>query len=269
MGVGHYENFPVASLILPAEMRAPVGAIYRFAREADDIADEGDALPAERLAALAERNAELDRIERGQVPHLEHYRLLSDTIRTHELPLQLFRDLLDAFIQDVTKVRYASFVEVMDYCRRSANPVGRLLLRLQGEQSAQSLICSDRICSSLQIINFLQDVAIDHAKGRIYLPQDEMARMNVDEARIARGDTSGPWRAFMDFQIARARQMLLEGAPLGRVLKGRFGLELRLIVSGGERILDKLARVQGDVFDRRPVLSAPDWPLLMFRALIR
>jgi len=269
MGVGHYENFPVASILLPAELRLPVASIYRFAREADDIADEGDAPPAERLGALTERNAELDRIERGQVPRLELYRAVAETIRTHDLPLQPFRDLLDAFIQDVTKQRYASFADVMDYCRRSANPVGRLLLHLQDERAPDSLACSDRICTSLQLINFLQDVAIDHAKGRIYLPQDEMARFDVDEACIARGDASGPWHAFMEFQIERTRRMLMDGAPLGRVLKGRFGLELRMIVSGGERILEKLARVRGDVFHRRPVLTGPDWPLLLFRALVR
>lgn len=269
MGVGHYENFPVASIILPARLREPVTWIYRFAREADDIADEGDSSPQERLAALAERNTDLDRIERGEAPRLGLYAGVAATIRAHRLPVQLFRDLLDAFTQDVTTTRYATFADVMDYCRRSANPVGRLLLHLEGELAPRSLEFSDHICSSLQLINFLQDIAIDYRKNRIYLPQDDMKRHGIDEARIARGDVSGPWREFIHTQIARARDMLLAGAPLGRVLKGRFGLELRLIVSGGERILDKLARIDGDVFRHRPVLRAPDWPLMLMRAMSR
>lgn len=269
MGVGHYENFPVASIILPARMREPVAWIYRFAREADDIADEGDAPADERLAALSERLDELDRIARGQTPRLELYRAVGGVIRAHRLPIELFRDLLDAFTQDVTKTRYADFANVMDYCRRSANPVGRLLLHLHGEIAPRNLDWSDRICSSLQLINFLQDIAIDFRKGRVYMPQDDMVRYGIDDARIERGDASGPWHAFMQFQIDRARSMLLDGAPLGRTLGGRFGLELRMIISGGERILDKLARVSGDVFRKRPVLTATDWPWLLARALVR
>jgi squalene synthase HpnC len=269
MGVGHYENFPVASIILPARMREPVTWIYRFAREADDIADEGDAPADQRLAALAERREELDRIARGAAPRLELYRVVGEVIRAHRLPIELFRDLLDAFTQDVTKTRYADFDDVMDYCRRSANPVGRLLLHLQGETTPRNLGWSDRICSSLQLINFLQDIAIDFRKGRVYMPQDDMVRHGIDEHRIGRGDASGPWRTFIQFQIDRARAMLLDGAPLGRALGGRFGLELRMIISGGERILDKLARVSGDVFRARPVLTATDWPLLLARALVR
>lgn len=269
MGVGHYENFPVASIILPARMREPVAWIYRFAREADDIADEGDAPADERLAALSERRDELDRIARGQTPRLELYRAVGGVIRAHRLPIELFRDLLDAFTQDVTKTRYADFANVMDYCRRSANPVGRLLLHLHGEIAPRNLDWSDRICSSLQLINFLQDIAIDFRKGRVYMPQDDMVRYGIDEGRIERGDASGPWHPFMQFQIDRARGMLLDGAPLGRTLGGRFGLELRMIISGGERILDKLARVSGDVFRKRPVLTATDWPWLLARALVR
>lgn len=269
MGVGHYENFPVASIILPARLREPVAWIYRFAREADDIADEGDAAPARRLEALAQRQADLDRIADGVEPQLDLYRAVSEVIRAHRLPVQLFRDLLDAFTQDVTTTRYENFADVMDYCRRSANPVGRLLLHLQAETAPRNLEWSDRICSSLQLINFLQDVAIDFRKGRIYLPQDEMRRFGIDETRIERGDASGPWATFMQFQIERTRNMLLEGAPLGRALSGRFALELRMIVSGGERILEKLAGVAGDVFRARPVLTAIDWPLLLVRALVR
>ena len=152
MPVDHYENFPVASWLLPKRLRRPVEAIYRFARSADDIADEGDASPAERLAQLAAYHAELDRIERGETPTDPVFGPLADAIRTHAIPLAPFRDLLSAFAQDVEKKRYASFGEVMDYCRRSANPVGRLMLHLYGDHDPRHLAYSDAICSSLQLI---------------------------------------------------------------------------------------------------------------------
>ena len=268
MGVDHYENFPVASWVMPARFRRPVELIYHFARQADDFADEGDAPPATRLAQLAAFGAELDRIESGTAPETELFRRLAPVIREHRLPVQLFRDLLSAFAQDVTKQRYADFGEVMDYCRRSANPVGRLLLHLYGETGPRSLACSDGICASLQLINFLQDVEIDYRKGRIYLLQDEMRSYGVTEAQIAAGDTSGGWSRFMRFEIDRARRMLQAGAPLGRVLKGRLGLELRMIVLGGERILRKLHDTDADVFRRRPVLGKSDWGYMFFRALL-
>jgi squalene synthase HpnC len=267
--VEHYENFPVASLVLPARLRAPVTMIYRFAREADDIADEGDAAPEARIAALDERLAELRRIESGQSPRSALYVALAQTIRTHQLPLTPFRELLDAFRQDVTKTRYADFGEVMHYCRRSANPVGRLLLHLFGRTDTRSLALSDGICSALQLVNFLQDVAGDHARGRIYLPLEDLARFRVDEAMIARGEPGPRWQALMRFQIERARRILQAGAPLGRLLEGRVGLELRLIVMGGARILEKIEAVDGDVFHRRPVLRPLDAPLLLWRALTR
>ncbi len=267
--VDHYENFPVASLVLPARLRPPVATIYRFAREADDIADEGNATPDERIAALEERLAELSRIESGTSPQSALYRSLAETIRTYNLPLAPFRDLLDAFRQDVTKTRYADFSEVMHYCRRSANPVGRLMLHLFGRTEPRNLALSDGICTALQLTNFLQDVAGDYARGRIYLPLDELARFHVDEAMIARGDTGPRWQSLMRFQIERTRRLLQAGAPLGRVLDGRIGLELRLIVMGGARILEKLAAVDGDVFHRRPVLRPLDAPVLLWRALTR
>jgi squalene synthase HpnC len=189
-------------------------------------------------------------------------------IRAYGLPVSLFRDLLSAFSQDVTKRRYADFGEVMDYCRRSANPIGRLLLHLYGERDARSLAYSDGICSSLQLINFLQDIAIDLRKDRIYLPQDELARYGVSEGQIAAGDTGGAWELMMRHQIERARRMLQAGAPLGRVLKGRVGMELRMIVLGGERILRKLHEAHGDVFRHRPVLRTGDWLYMFGRALL-
>ena len=267
MAVNHYENFPVGSLLLPARLRHPVALIYRFAREADDLADEGDVPAAIRLARLDGFRREIDCIEAGQTPTIAWFGALADVIREHRLPHDAFRDLLSAFSQDVTKTRYANYAEVLDYCERSANPVGRLLLQLYGSPSAGHLGYSDAICSSLQIINFLQDVAIDYRKGRVYLPQDELAHFGIAEQQIAAGESGGDWPRFIAFQVARARALLESGAPLGRALQGRIGMEMRMIIAGGDRILTKIARVGGDVFRHRPTLRPHDWPLMLARAL--
>jgi squalene synthase HpnC len=266
--VKHYENFPVASVLLPVRMRAPVRTIYAFARHADDIADEGDVSAAERLAQLSRLRIELDCISIGNEPDIPLFRVLKEIISRQRLPLEPFYHLLDAFTQDVTKQRYANFNEVLDYCSRSANPIGRLLLHLYGAEDQDNTRYSDAICSSLQIINFLQDIAVDYKKGRIYLPEDELARFGVVESMIARGERGEAWQRFMTFQIERAQKMLVAGQPLGRILKGRIGLELRVIIAGGQRILEKLAAANGDVFTRRPVLRSPDWAIMFGRALL-
>ena len=265
--VQHYENFPVASILLPRHLRYPVKIIYAFARQADDFADEGHDAPEVRISKLQAFVSELDRIERGESSDNPLFRDLAEVIKTHQLPISYFRDLLDAFSQDVGKTRYANFGEVMDYCRRSANPIGRLLLHLYRQTDARQLAMSDGICAALQLINFLQDVAIDYQKGRIYLPQDELAKYGISEQQLARGETSGLWWTFMQFQIERARKLLQAGAPLGKQLPGRIGLELRLIVMGGERILNKLHTARGDVFRARPILKSTDWIYMLYRAV--
>lgn len=267
MSVNHYENFPVASLLLPRHFRHPVAQIYRFAREADDLADEGEVTDDIRIKRLEAFGAELERIESGLPPEVPWFATLAEVIRDYHLPLDAFRDLLSAFTQDVTKKRYANFDEVLDYCRRSANPVGRLLLHLYGAVTPQNLADANAICSSLQLINFLQDIAVDYVKGRIYMPHDELARFQISESQIADGDVKGNWIAFMDFQIDRARALLMSGAPLGGRLEGRVGLELRMIVQGGNRILEKIRNSRGDVFGQRPILKWFDWPLLLARSL--
>ena len=267
MGVNHYENFPVASLLLPPRFRHPVAQIYRFAREADDFADEGTAAPAQRIAALDEFRAELDRIERGERPRLALFEELGSVVREHRLPLRLLRDLLDAFTQDVTKSRYDNYAEVLDYCRRSANPIGRLLLHLFQATGGDNPGWSDSICSALQLINFWQDVAVDYAKDRIYLPQDEMRTYGVTERHIAEQRCDRNWIALMKFQTERARGLLQSGAPLGRALPGRIGLEIRATVQGGLRILEKLEGADYDMFRHRPVLKWGDWPIIFARAL--
>ncbi|HKW39054.1 MAG TPA: squalene synthase HpnC [Burkholderiales bacterium] len=268
MSVNHYENFPVASLLLPARLRRPVAVIYRFARSADDFADEGDLSPPARLALLDGYRAELGRIGAGHAPLDPLFGELREVIAAHRLPLAPFYDLLDAFSQDVVKPRYASFAEVMDYCRRSADPVGRLMLCLYGRSGADDVASSDSVCSALQLINFWQDIELDFRKNRIYLPQDEMERFGVSEAQIAARDASGGWWSLMRFQIERARSLLLAGAPLASRLPGRIGLEIRAVVQGGLRVLEKLERVRGDVFRKRPVLKSYDWPLVLCRALL-
>ncbi len=259
MPVDHYENFPVASLLLPAHLRAPIEAIYRFARSADDIADEGDASADERLAALAAYNAKLDCIERGETLDDPVFGPLQATITRWKLPIGLCRDLLDAFAQDVVKKRYADFPELLDYCRRSANPVGRLLLHLVDRATPQNLERSDAICSALQLANFWQDIAIDWQKNRVYLPQEDLARFGVSEAQIAAGRCDAAWQALLDFEIERTQAMMLGGAPLVHELPGRMGWEIRFTVQGGLRILARTRQTRGDVFRQRPTLGPLDW----------
>ncbi|QJR15653.1 squalene synthase HpnC [Usitatibacter palustris] len=269
MPVDHYENFPVASVLLPARMRAPVEAIYGFARGADDIADEGNASDGERLAGLARYSRALDEIEAGRVPYEAPFARIGEAIREYNLPVPLLRDLLDAFSQDVVKKRYADFPDLLDYCRRSANPIGRLLLHLFGQTDARSLAQSDAICSSLQLINFWQDIAVDWHKGRVYIPAEDFAKFGVEEQAIARRDAGGAWSALMSFECDRARAMLVEGSPLGHSLPGRLGLEIRAVVAGGTKILDKIDAVAGDVFRHRPMLGRWDWIAIVARSLYR
>lgn len=269
MAVDHYENFPVASLLLPARLRPAVAAIYAFARSADDIADEGDAGPGERLAALQAYQAQLDLIDRQAPCTTPIFQRLQQTIAEHALPLQPFRDLLSAFRQDVVTTRYPRYTDLLDYCRRSANPVGCLMLHLYGEANEENLRNSDAICSALQLINFWQDVAIDWQKARIYLPLEDLQQFGVTEEDIAQASKDLRWQQLMQFEIARARALMLSGAPLARRLPGRIGLELRMVVQGGLRILERIEAVQGDVFGQRPKLGKLDWLIVGWRGLTR
>ena len=267
MSVGHYENFPVASLLLPSRLREPVEVIYRFARSADDFADEGDDGCEARLEKLAAYRGHLVTIAAGDIPHPPLFRDLAAVVRRHDLPLGLFQDLLDAFTQDVTKKRYASYAEVLDYCRRSANPVGRLLLHLFGHTTEPALRASDAICTALQLVNFWQDVEVDYSNdNRVYLPQEDMARFGVTELHLIERTCDEAWQALLAFEIERTRALMLSGAGLGRELPGRVGLEIRATVQGGLRILEKIEAVRYDVFRRRPTLNLLDWPLLLARA---
>jgi squalene synthase HpnC len=256
--VDHYENFPVASWLLPARVRPAIEAIYGFARGADDIADEGHLPDAERLKGLDAYLRALDAIEARRAPDAQ-FAAIAAAVREYRLPVALLRDLIDAFRQDVVKKRYADFAELIEYARRSANPIGRLLLHLFEQTDFRSLERSDAICSSLQLVNFWQDVAVDWQKGRVYIPQEDLARFGVGERQIGEQRADANWSALMAFECARAREMLRSGAPLARALPGRMGLEIHATVGGGAAILDRIDAVSGDVFRHRPVLTPFDW----------
>jgi len=263
----HYENFPVASHLLPRRLRLPVAVIYAFARTADDIADEGDITREDRLQQLDKYEAQLDRIQQELTTDEPIFIALADVIATHRLPITLFNDLLSAFRQDVTTKRYRDIDEVLDYCRRSANPVGRLLLHLNHDASEENLLASDQVCSALQLINFLQDLQQDyHENDRIYLPQEEMQRFGVEESYLKTACSNEAMQALIDYQLQRIRGMLYEGAPLGLRLHGRFGLEIRLIITGAMKMTEKLLQHRGNVY-ARPRLSKSDYLQMALRTL--
>jgi squalene synthase HpnC len=269
----HYENFPVASVLLPRHLREPIGLIYSFARQADDFADEGVLTIEQRLDLLNSFRDELDLLRAYIKPQTSFFVTLGTMVRSRKLPLEPFYDLLDAFSQDVVKTRYANYAEVLDYCKRSANPIGRLLLHLYQKSTPENTAYSDNICSALQIINFLQDIAIDFQKNdgkqRIYMCQDELAAYSIPESQIEKQLADEQWQRFMQFNLQRVSALLQSGKPLGRILPGRIGLEMRMIIAGGERIIHKINRVNGDIFRHRPVLNTWDWLIMGLKALFR
>lgn len=267
----HYENFPVASRLLPARIRRPIAVIYAFARGADDLADEGDAPAIRRLEALETYRTQLDAIAAGEPLSDPVFIALAEVIREHQLPMALFYDLLSAFSQDVTQRRYRDFDELLDYCRRSANPVGRLMLHLTGHATAENLKYSDAVCTALQLINFWQDLSQDYDENqRIYLPEDEMRQFAVTERHLMERLNDENMLALMNAQLVRTRSIMLAGAPLGRRLPGLFGVEIRAIILGGMEILTRLndRMDQGDVFTR-PRLSRLDGVRLIWRAILK
>jgi len=267
----HYENFPVASRLLPARMRPHIAAIYAFARLADDMADEGDRPPADRLADLDAWDAclnaaALGAVERGE-PHAEVFLALRHTIETCGLPVQLFHDLVSAFRQDVTTTRYATWDDLMDYCRRSANPVGRLVLRVAGYDRADLDASSDAVCTALQLTNFWQDLEVDWRKGRVYVPGSVLASASASTDDLAARRITAEWRTALDEVTARTRALFGSGRAVCDAVGGRLGLEMRATWIGGSRILDKLEASGFDVFRRRPTLTAADAPAVLWRTL--
>lgn len=265
----HYENFPVASLLLPRAMRRHVAAVYAFARAADDFADEGTRTQAERYALLDGWSRRLQQAghsaEPGPPPApgeppstVATFLAVGATIRACGLPVTLFEDLLSAFRQDVIVRRYTTWTDVIDYCRRSANPVGRLVLRISGQSDARLDGWSDAMCTALQLTNFWQDLDIDFRRGRLYLPVEEQRRHGAREEELAAGRITAAWRAALAAAVSRTQKLFEEGRPLCDAVAGRLRYELRAVWLGGTRILDRLARIQFDVVRRRPALSAVD-----------
>jgi squalene synthase HpnC len=276
----HYENFPVASLLIPAAMRPHVAAIYAFARAADDFADEGDRAPAERLALLDDWGSRLAAsVAHGPKiptsaqrlapsPHADAVFLaLGHTIRARALPVSLFEDLLSAFRQDVVTTRYATWADVLDYCRRSANPIGRLVLRVAGRADDRLDAASDAVCTALQLTNFWQDLDRDWQKGRLYVPRDDRERFGAREPDLDARVMSPAWREVMSAMAARTQRLFDEGRMVCDALEGRLRYELRLTWLGGMRILRRLERARFDVFAARPALGASDVPALLWSAV--
>jgi squalene synthase HpnC len=271
VSVEHYENFPVASWLCPPALRPAVKALYWFARTADDLADEGDAPAAARLEALA---AYRDALEAAiadrpdpQPRWPQVFDALRQTLRRHRLPASLLRDLLSAFEQDVHNPPYRDRAELLDYCRRSANPVGRLLLSLYGVDDAAAACQSDAVCSALQLINFWQDLSRDLPRGRCYVPESDLQRHGLSRADLATGADTPAARALVAELCGWSQQLMLDGAPLVHRLPGRIGWELRLVVQGGLRVLEKIRRMDHATLSRRPALNAGDAAALLLRAL--
>ena len=271
MSVNHYENFPVASLLCPPALRPAVRAIYAYARTADDLADEGVAPAAERLADLAAFETELHALAAGKAPTPRWRAVLDplgEAIARHALPVPLLTDLMSAFRQDVVQHSYADRVELLDYCRRSANPVGRLLLHLYGIGDAEALRQSDAICTALQLANFWQDLSTDTRRSRLYIPLADCARHGVAPAALLAGSDSPQARALVAEMVAWARAKMHSGAPLVHRIGGRAGWELRFVVQGGLRILQRIETQGFTSLQHRPALRWPDFPPLAWQALV-
>lgn len=270
MSIEHYENFPVASVLCPPALRPAVTAIYRFARTADDLADEGDAPAAQRLDDLRAYRGELDAMATGAEPAgrwADVFGPLQRQWRHHALPLPLLHDLLSAFEQDLVQLRYADRPDLLRYCQRSANPVGRLLLHLYGIGDAASLARSDQICSALQLANFWQDLGVDTRRGRLYIPQADCDRFGVSADAVVAGADSPALRALLADLVGWTRDLMHDGSPLVHALPGRAGWELRLVVQGGLRILDRVEALDHATLTTRPTLHWPDVLVMGWRAL--
>jgi squalene synthase HpnC len=265
----HYENFPVASYLLPKAVRPHIAAIYAFARSADDFADEGQRPQEERYRLLEDWRELLWRAAHADTsqPHSPLFRALGHTIRVCDLQVSLLEDLLSAFRQDVATTRYATWADLLDYCRRSANPVGRLVLRVCGYAGRELESASDAVCTALQLTNFWQDLAIDYSRGRLYLPREEWEAVGAVETDLADGRLSPAWRAAVSSAAARTRGLFGEGRAVCDLVQGRLRYELRVTWLGGMLILERLEEGGYDVFTHRPKLRKGDVPTLAWRAM--
>jgi hydroxysqualene synthase len=262
----HYENFPVASWLVPGRVRGPVAALYAFAREADDFADE-PRHAGSRTVLLEDWSRRLEQALAGEASD-PVFLALADTVRRFRLPPEPFRDLLSAFKQDACRSRYESWEEILDYCRRSANPVGRLILMMFGRREASLLPLSDSLCTALQLVNFWQDLAVDARRGRLYVPASDGRRHGVPEEALLSGEAVRlpGFRPLMDEMASRTLAFLDKGSGLPRRVGGRLGYELKLTWLGGHAVLQATRRAGFDVYASRPALGPAAWAMLLVRS---
>jgi len=272
MARSHYENFPVASRLLPRAMRPHVAAVYAFARVADDVADEGAMPPRERQAYLAQWQDRLHRAaangDNGAATRDDLIFLaLGHSIRTLDLPVSLFDDLLSAFGQDTMTNRYPSWSDVLDYCRRSANPIGRLVLRIAGYRDDRLDRSSDALCTALQLTNFWQDFGPDWRAGRLYVPREVVERCGALETDLVAGRLTPAWATAIGQAVAFTRSLFERGRLVCDGVRGRLRLELRVTWLGGVRVLERVERRRAEILDYRPALAATHLPILLWQAL--
>ena len=262
----HYENFPVASFLIPKYYRKDIAIVYWFARTADDIADEGDYIPEERLDLLNKFEVDFKNSLQGNSDNF-YFNILSKTIKENELSEMNFLNLISAFRQDVIKKRYESYNEVLDYCDRSANPVGRILLELFKVGSSEAIMYSDNICTALQLTNFIQDTSIDFKKGRIYYPQDELRMFSVTEKMFELNKKNPNIKALIKHNVDRTQVLFDNGKYILKYLSGRFKFEIKWTISGGEKILSKIRENDYDVFSKRPKLNKFNFVALFIKSI--
>lgn len=263
----HYENFPVVLFTIPKEIRKHIAIVYQFARQADDIADEGNFATETRLEKLNEYENDFNLSLTGK-PKNDFWLALKNTIEKFSIEEKLFLDLISAFKQDVIKNRYETFEELLDYCSRSANPVGRILLKIFNVNNIEAITASDKICTALQLTNFYQDISIDILKNRIYLPKEKMKLFGVEEQQIKNKIADENFKRLLKTLLEETKIMFEEGKNIHRYIPINFQLQMKMTILGGEKILEKISLIDYDVFNKRPKLSKKDFAIILLNGLM-
>lgn len=263
----HYENFPVVLFTIPKEIRKHIAVVYQFARQADDIADEGNFATETRLEKLNEYENDFNLSLNG-TPKNDFWLALKNTIEKFSIEEKLFLDLISAFKQDVIKNRYETFEELLDYCSRSANPVGRILLKIFNVNNIEAITASDKICTALQLTNFYQDISIDILKNRIYLPKEKMKLFGVEEQQIKNKIADEKFKRLLKTLLEESKIMFEEGKNILRYIPINFQLQMKMTILGGEKILEKISLIDYDVFNKRPKLSKKDFAIILLNGLM-
>lgn len=263
----HYENFPVVLFTIPKEIRKHIAVVYQFARQADDIADEGNFTTETRLEKLNEYENDFNLSLTGK-PKNDFWLALKNTIEKFSIEEKLFLDLISAFKQDVIKNRYETFEELLDYCSRSANPVGRILLKIFNVNNIEAITASDKICTALQLTNFYQDISIDILKNRIYLPKEKMKLFGVEEQQIKNKIADEKFKRLLKTLLEESKIMFEEGKNILRYIPINFQLQMKMTILGGEKILEKISLIDYDVFNKRPKLSKKDFAIILLNGLM-